>query len=300
MEIVVLIIMVVILFLSQFSLDFSGAGSCKRYDNSEEMQILSELKKEIENSSNKIIGNMMVNKDFPLWRSDGKWNFDHFAVPSILINKEKIIIEANTQFYKAFRDRKMAKNIQGYSIENINKCFYHNFEMLPEKIDYVIDTGECTSIDTLESDDKKVILYRIYISRCKIQSETCVLLQFVKFPTVPTQFEGLKDKLTLGLLQYSNKPTMFVDSECNIFDKNFKALDYLKSHGVTEFNRKLYQIYPTLNNKSQLDEASEQNSILSKFMGYKEYTELQVHRISIDKESYYIISILDQSKEKSA
>lgn len=305
MELWILVIIVSILIVLHYFGFSKIPASCKsaKAEKSNELAIIKDLRHQIEvieDANAKTIEHIFNDKNPFALVSDSQWNFDHFAVPSVLLNSSKIVVEANTQFYKNFNGRQINVDIKGYSLERLFPFFDNDFQTIVEKTEYVLDTGQIEIVDTLELIERTVILYRVYISRCKINGRNYALLQFIRFPVSPRKIIDYDDKVTLGILKDSCRPILLVDTENNIIDINYAAIRYFKSHGIMTFNKKLYHMYPSLGTTEALDEAASKNRIEKLFTGYKTHVEIHVHKIVLHVGTYYLIVVLDIDNAKES
>ena len=297
MEFSLLICLVGILLILQFFGSYNKTVSKATTNNKDkELETIKDLKKQIEiiqDDNARTLENIFNEKDLVFIKSDTRWNFGNSAIPSILIDENLTVADANTRFYKVFENTEFSTKLKGKALKELIPYFDTTFKNLVERVEFVLDTGQGENVDTLEVEGQMVTLFRVYITRCKIDYSTYVLLQFIKFPVAPMKFHLPNDIISLGIWKDSNRPIILVDDKENIIDIGGAAIEYFTNHDMTVSGKKLYQIFPELTSKDVLEEYAKANSVVTPIYSDEIKTPIHVNKLSIDVGTFYGIVILD-------
>lgn len=262
-------------------------------EKTEEIKTLQKEIELVEENNEKMFERILHDKQvFMCCDEDSRWNFDHLAVPAIIVSKHKKVIEANSAFYQSFNGDNPV-NIRGFNIEKLTNVFDDKFRLLLNKLDYVLETGESSTSDLLEVKGVMNVLYRVYISRIKYKHKEILLLQFIKFPVVPKLLADFSKDVNLGILQRAGKPVFLVDSAFNIVDKNEASAEYFKALNLNTEDKKLYRIYPILRNRSVLDFISKLTTVKIETSGDISETTFSVVKIPLLSCDFFLFTVLN-------
>lgn len=220
-------------------------------------------------------------------------SFHKFSIPSLLIDQEGNVIEANMAFYKAFTKEAIIFNIEDFSIADLVSLFGLEFNNVINKIDYVFDTGESGIIEILEEIRYANIpaAYKIYLTRCKSKKAIFVLMQFIRLPNIT---RDKCKKYCLGMQYQSSRPVFVVNENLDIIDKNTKAIEYFNKIELKNSEAKIYSIYPKLNSVENLHTYSKLDSFEADIIGNKLSSELTISESLVDGMRYFAITILEE------
>lgn len=245
-----------------------------------------------ERSNEKVIEQLLKEKAFERkLKNERRWNFNHLGIPSLLISHEQKVIDANSAFYRAFNNS-VPLNIRGFALDKIAGAFDKNFESLLDKINFVIDTGEFSYSDLIETKGALNTLFRVYVSRVKYGNKEILMLQFIKFPIMPKLALTIDKTVNLGILQFSSHPSFISDSCFNIVDKNEAAIQYFKSLDHNTSDKKLYQIYPAIKNLTVLEGLTGGIKVELDTLGSPNKTQALVTKLQCGDEAFFLFTLV--------
>ena len=295
-------LLIVIQMVMKFKIDESAAGSetivslpsiteSKQAELTEINSLQHKLNR-AEGSNEKVIEQLLQEKAFERrLKNERHWNFNHTAIPSLLISREQKVIDANSAFYMAFNNS-IPLNIRGFALDKIAGAFDENFEYLLDKINFVIETGEFSYSDLIETKGVLHTLFRVYVSRVKYDNKEILMLQFIKFPVMPKMALTIDKTVNLGILQFSNHPSFISDSSFNIVDKNEAAIQYFKSLDHNISDKKLYQIYPAIKNLTVLEGLTDGVRVDLDTLGSSSKTQAFVSKLQCGSETFFLFTLV--------
>lgn len=219
-------------------------------------------------------------------------NFGNFAIPSLIINSDMEVLEANTAFYKIFTKEQLVFDIANFNLTNLVFIFGYEFENILNKIDYVFETGESSIVEFVEDTkyQQNPTVFKVFMNRCRQKDQDLLLLQFIRLP-VPTS--NTCRNLCLGLFDASSRPVFVINESLRIVDKNRAAIDYFNRLQIKNSDSKIFQIYPAILSLGDLEELGVVGYSKVKSLGQIENTGITVNELKIKERKFFIFTVYE-------